>query len=310
MNYQATLLAAAQTVALFLSAFFIPVLGQAVALFAPVPLILLSVRTGRHEGMLALFLSAAAISGLAGWHTGVVFLFTFCLMAAGISEGLLRTWKPETTALVGGLLPVAALSLAAAYYFGHSGKNPVKAVEEYLRSNIAEAAKVYTSLGLTEMAKAVSEVSETFIHFLVRLLPAVVIATSVLQAAACYGFSRAVVLRKPGAGTALGGMPLSAWHAPDVWVWGLIVSLVLIMIPGETAKFTGGNLAILYGVVYLTQGIAVVDHYLKKAQIKTFVRGLIQAILLALPSLVFIIALGVVDIWADFRKVRAPLPPA
>jgi hypothetical protein len=36
-------------------------------------------------------------------------------------------------------------------------------------------------------------------------------------------------------------------------------------------------------------------------------RGLIIVLILALPSIVFVITLGIVDIWADFRKVRAPL---
>ncbi len=82
------------------------------------------------------------------------------------------------------------------------------------------------------------------------------------------------------------------------------------MVPNETAKLAGWNLAILYSVVYLSQGIAIVEHYLKKARIQPVVRGLIQAVILALPLVVCVMALGVVDIWADFRKVRDPAAPA
>ena len=130
-----------------------------------------------------------------------------------------------------------------------------------------------------------------------------------MQAACCFGIARALVIRKPGTGQALEQSSLAAWHAPDAWVWGLIAALALIVVPQEAAKLVGWNLAILFGVLYLAQGSAIMDHYLRKANIKAFGRGLILAIVLALPSLVFVIALGIVDIWADFRKVRVQAAP-
>jgi uncharacterized protein YybS (DUF2232 family) len=307
MNYRSALVAVVEAVGLYLSGFFIPVLGQALALFTPVPLIIVYVRNGKSEGLAALGISTGVVAFLAGWQVAALLLFSFGLMAAGTAEGMRRRWKPESAALLGGLLPVAVLGILAIYYFGHSGKNPVASVEAYLRGSIAEAARFYTSLGLAEMAAAVNTVTDTFVHYLVRLIPGIVIATSVLQAACCYGLSRLIISRKPGTAPAPSGVSLAAWHAPDAWVWGLIVALALIMVPNEPAKFAGWNLVILYAVVYLTQGIAIVEHYLRKARIQAVVRGLLHALILALPTVVFVIALGVVDIWADFRKVRWPL---
>ena len=141
-------------------------------------------------------------------------------------------------------------------------------------------------------------------HTLVRLIPGITVATSVFQAACCYGLSRAIVLRRPGQALPnLNRTTLAQWHAPDVWVWGLIIGLTL-MVPNASVRWTGWNLAIVYAVVYLTQGVAIVDHYLRKGRIQPFMRGMIHTLILALPSIVFVIALGVVDIWADFRKLR------
>ncbi len=90
----------------------------------------------------------------------------------------------------------------------------------------------------------------------------------------------------------------------------MIAALVLILAPRESAGFfIGLNIAILYAVLYLVQGLAIVDHYLRKAQIKPVLRGLIHGLILALPIIVFVIALGLVDIWADVRKVRGPVSP-
>jgi uncharacterized protein YybS (DUF2232 family) len=82
------------------------------------------------------------------------------------------------------------------------------------------------------------------------------------------------------------------------------MGLALIVLPRETARLIGLNIAILFAVLYLAQGTAIVEHYLRKTGLRSFVRGLILVIILALPSIVFVIALGIVDIWADFRKVR------
>ena len=306
MNYRAVFVASMQTVGLYAAAFVIPVAGQILALFAPAPLIVVYVRAGRREGSVALLASVLLSGLLGGWQAAAVFFSSSGLMALGAAEGMRRNMKPERVVLLGGLLPTAVITLLLSFYFFRAGKNPIAAVEAYLRGSIDEAAKFYTRMGMTEMATYVSAVSDTFIHYLVLLLPGITVATSVTQAVCCYGLARAVIARKPDSAPAFNRQPFASWHAPDAWVWGLIASLALIVVPQETARFAGWNLAIIFAVVYLAQGAAIVEHYLHKAHIKPLVRGLIVALVMAMPSIVFVIALGVVDVWADIRKVRGP----
>ncbi len=308
MNFRAVFFATIQTTGLYAAGFInIPLLGQALALFTPVPLILAYVRNGRREGLTALFASCVLASVLGGWQAAAILLLSFGLMAAGTAEGMRRNMKLERIALLGGLLPVVIIGIVISFYFIRAGKNPIEAVEAYLRGSVAEAAKLYTSLGLAEMASMVNAVSDKFIHNLVRLIPSITIATSVTQAACCCGVARAVIARKPGATPVVSQPPFSLWHAPDAWIWGLIAALALVIYPNESSRLTGWNLAILFAVVYLAQGTAIVEHYLLRARIRAFVRWFITALILALPSIVFVIALGIVDIWADVRKVRGPV---
>ncbi len=294
-----------QAAALYLAGLIIPVLGLMAAVFSPVPLILAYVRGSSREGLVSIGISCVLVSVLAGWQSAILFFLAFGLMAIGIGEAMQRRSRPEGAALLGGLLPIAAIGLALAAYFADLGKSPVAAVEEYMRNSLVEAAKLYTSLGLTEAATMITAVSDKFIHYLVRLLPGIVIATSVAQAACCYGLARIVIARKQA--PAPDQPTLAQWHAPDVWVWGLIATLTCAVIPDETAHIISWNAAVLFGVLYTAQGIAIVEHYFRKAGIHTVVRGLLHALILALPIIVCVTALGVVDIWADFRKVRAPL---
>jgi uncharacterized protein YybS (DUF2232 family) len=304
MNFRDVFLATTMTVGLFVAGLIIPVLGQMVALLTPVPLILVLVRNGALRGFLALIASSVIIAFAAGWQASMVFVLGFGMMGVGISEGMRRQWKPESAVLLGGMLPVLGVTAVAIYFFLMISQNPVIAVEEYLKASVAEASKMYVQLGLNEMAEAVSSLSDKFIHYLVRLLPGITIATAISQAAVCYGLSRCLILKKSG--PAVRSADFSQWHAPDVWVWGLIVALGLSIAPNDSVQFAGWNLALIYAVIYLSQGIAVMDHYIRKAGIQPVLRSIIHTVILALPSIVLVIALGIVDIWADFRKVRGP----
>jgi uncharacterized protein YybS (DUF2232 family) len=307
MNGRATFIAFMQTVGLYLSGFIIPIIGQVLALFTPVPLIVAAARYGRREGMTALAGATVLIALIGNWQMAAMLLFGFGLMAIGISEGMQRRMKPEHIALVGGLSPVFFLTIASIFYFIHIGKNPVIITEEYVRSSMKEAAKVYATIGLADMSSAISAMTDTFVHAFVRLLPGIFIATSVSQAALCYGIVRTALIRRPGPGPSLQQNPLALWHAPDTWVWGLIVSLALLVIPNQTTWYAGWNLTILFATVYLAQGIALIDFYLRKTHMRPFPRIVFHTLVLALPSIVFVIAAGIVDIWADFRKVRGPV---
>ena len=308
MNYRTLFIATMQTVGLFVAGGVIPLLGQAFALFTPVPLMLLSLRSGRKEGLVTLAAACGLVSLIGGWQAAAALFFSFGLMAIGASEGMIRRMKPERTALLGGLLPIAMVGAALAFYLIKVGKNPFLEVDAYLREMITTAAKTYTELGLKEMAAMITSIPESYLYYFSRLMPGITIATSVAQAACCYGIARAVISRHRGADP--GDTPFASWHAPDAWVWGLIAALAFIVLPKDTVRLFGWNLAILFGVVYLTQGSAIVEHYLRKARLKTFMRGLVIGLILAMPTIVFVIALGIVDIWADFRKVRGPVQTA
>jgi uncharacterized protein YybS (DUF2232 family) len=306
MNYRSIFLAAIQAVGLYAAVFIHPI-GQILTLVTPVPLIVAYVRNGRQVGLAALGLSAVLALLLGGWQAAAILLFSFGLMSIGIAEGMRRQMKPEGASLLGGLLPIAVLGAIVLFYLVRVGKSPVSAVEEYLREIITAAAAVYTRMGLAEMAATVTSVMDSFIYYFARLMPGITVATSIAQAACCYVIARAVIARKPESAPVMDRQPFALWHAPDAWVWGLIAALAFSVVPHETPRFIGWNLAILFAVLYLAQGAAIVEHYLLKARLKPFLRGLIITLLLVMPpTLASVIALGIVDIWADVRKVRGP----
>jgi uncharacterized protein YybS (DUF2232 family) len=313
MPYRSILIAALQSAGLMIAGFIVPVLGQIAFLIAPVPLILIMVREGKLPGILAVGLATAVIAILAGGQAVFVVIFlSFGFMAMGLADGLRWRWKPENAVLIGGMLTLVALVVVLAPFLQNSDKGPIAVTEEYLRTSIAEAQQLYTQLGLTEVAQVMAQLTDTVVYYLVRLLPAILLATTLLQAACCYGMARTLILRKDPAATILAEPTLATWHAPDPWVWGLIVSLGLVASghltsTKSTTYFIGLNLALLYLFVYAAQGVSLVDFWLRKAKLTILWRSFIHTIILTLPPLIaVVIAFGVVDIWADFRKVRTP----
>jgi uncharacterized protein YybS (DUF2232 family) len=314
MPYRSILIAAVQAAGLTVAGFLIPVLGQIVVLFAPVPLITVAVREGRKAGMAATGAAAALIAVVvSGQAVFVLFFISLGLMALGLSEGLLRRLRPEVAILTGGLLPLAALIVLLAPILIKAGTNPAALAEQYLRTSLTDAQKLYTQLGLSEVAQMLDSISDKFLYYLVRLSPGIILTATLFQAACCYGMARSILLRKDPGIAIPDKTSFAAWHAPDSWVWGLIVTLGLVA-SGLTAKvdsaafIVGLNLALLYLLVYTAQGAALVEFWLRKLRIAVIWRSFAHTIILTLPPLIaVVIALGVVDIWADFRKVRVPV---
>lgn len=308
MNLKKIFITALWTILLYLAG-IIPFIGQAVAMLAPVPLIISYVRNGRLSGVAALGIACAIVFGLGGLQSAVL-LVLFGLMAIGAGEGMLRRMRHESVVILGSIPPLAAGVIIFVFYYGIGGVDPLSGAENYLRESISQVVRIYTELGFTEAAERVSSISDRLVFYLTRLIPAFVVSTVLVQLACCYGFARIIILRREAGDAGLVRGRFSEWHAPDKWVWGLIAALGLVIVQLHPMRIVGWNLLLVFGLVYTVQGMAVIEHYLIRASLPAFVRGLIFAVLLALPSAVLIPVLGLSDVWADFRKTRQPLSPS
>ncbi|MDA8099070.1 MAG: DUF2232 domain-containing protein [Nitrospiraceae bacterium] len=311
MPFRPVIIAALQSAGLCaLGLFPIPIISQIALLFSPVPLILVHLREGRRAAVLAIILASLLMAALGGWHVALlVFFLSLGTMALAIAESMARGHRPEQAVILGGALPVFLIGSLLALLFLKAGKDPLSAAEAFLRNSLTEAKETYAKIGLGDVAQALSFVSDSVIHYFVRLIPGIILATSLIQSAACYGMARSLIIRRTPGSPLAQATPLALWQAPDQWVWGLIVTLILVawgtIDPAQTtAFFVGLNLVLLYLLVYLAQGVALVEYLLRKVRVPAVWRGFLHTIILALPSIVAVIALGVVDIWADFRKVR------
>lgn len=305
MPYRAIITASLQSAALFIAGFIIPFLGQITTLFVPVPLVVVTVLHGRQSGLFATLISAVLIALIGSWQTAIILFFLSSgLMAFGLSYGMMRNLRAEASVILGTILQIILLVTMLAPVAVKSDKGLFILIEGYLTKSLADIKELYTSLGLTDIVSMTESLSATFIFYIARLVPGFVLATTLAQAASCYGIARTIILKR-NPNIPLASQPtLALWHAPDLWVWGLIIALGLLALANTTQKLIGMNMLLVFLLIYVTQGAAVVDFFLRKAKIPPLGRSLLLMLTIALPTVVAVIALGVVDIWADFRKIR------
>lgn len=104
-------------------------------------------------------------------------------------------------------------------------------------------------------------------------------------------------IQRPGAEV------LHGWGLPYAWVWVTILGGCLLLLPVEVARWIGLNVLILMGTVHFFQGISVVASFFHRKGVPPFLRGIFYALVfLQHFVLLAVMALGLFDLWFDFRK--------
>lgn len=110
----------------------------------------------------------------------------------------------------------------------------------------------------------------------------------------------------------LRGLPLfQTWDLPWGFVSGIILGLILIMIPHFNKYYNfifnvvGINLLIIFGLIYSILGFSVLWGIFDKFHVLILWRILIIILISFFPILIILIpVIGIIDVWANFRKLE------
>jgi hypothetical protein len=106
--------------------------------------------------------------------------------------------------------------------------------------------------------------------------------------------------------------PLREFRFSDQLVWGLVVSIVLVLLPAFSGmRVAGFNLLIFFGVLYALRGLGVLAWYFSAHRIGFALVIVVAVLALPLTSL-FSLGVGLGDTWLDWRaRARtATRPPS
>jgi uncharacterized protein YybS (DUF2232 family) len=287
---------------------WVPIVGLIGSAFIPVPIIFYRAKTGTQAARV-IALATLGYVLLLGGRLELLFFGELLLIGVLMGELMARRWPLEAMA-AGVCVAVLGAGLAGIWVFGlFSGKGLVETISEGVRRNLELTLQLYREMGLPQDQLSFLESSLDMIQqVMVGLMPALVIGSTLVTVWVCLLTVRQVCLRR--------GLPtpdygaLDHWKAPEMLVWGVIASGVLLLLPGLVPKMLGLNGLLGFMVIYFFQGIAIVAYFFRKKQVPRVARVVLYG-LIAIQQLVMLAVVGVgfFDTWFNFRKIEKPLAP-
>jgi uncharacterized protein YybS (DUF2232 family) len=282
----------------------IPVIGIFFALFIPLPVLFYRSKLGRKNGVIipaATVIVMAAVVGRLSFD--IFFLVEMLLLGFVLSEMFEQNVSIEKTVLLTCGAVVASLVAGLFFYSVMVSKGMGALVSDYVAQNILLTVSLYKGMGVPEdTIRMIQDSLEQIQYVLVRIIPALVIMSTLFVSWASILLARPVFRAKHIDFPAFG--PLNQWKAPEVLVWGVIASALLLFVPVNGLKMLGLNGLLILMVVYFFQGIGIAAFFFEKKRFPRLLRVFLYS-LIGLQQLVvlIVIAFGFFDVWADFRKV-------
>ena len=290
------------TLLLFLSVVMIPVVGIVVGTFAPLPTLLAYYRWGSPLAFWVPGGAALLGYGVLAYLNAVQslpYLLEMLLLGLLLGLGMRRGWSVERTAgTASGLAFAVGLVVFWVSYGG--GAETATSLEQDLRDAVGMLLQQYGAASADK--QLVEESLQKMLPFLLKLLPGAALASTLM---ACWlnllGAKRYCRVRQ---------LPLptwpdwSQWKAPEVLVWVVIASGVLLLLPFNFLKIAGLNALMVGGVIYLFQGLAIVSYYFDRWKLPQIFRAAAYGIILIQQFFTLgAMLLGLFDIWFDFRRL-------
>ena len=297
------------TTGFFLLVVLNPIVGFIFSLFAPLPIAFFYWKMGRVPGIAMFAVSfglLVAVFRIGGFVESLSFFLVLGAAGVIIPEVLGRRYGIEKTVglSVAGLVAVIVAMLA--WYGQILERGILDIVRGYVIDSIQYSIALYEEIGIPQdQLDALREGAPQVAGWIVDHGAALfLMSTTFLIWLNVLGMRMFFQGRDPS-------FPdfgdLACWKMPDWVVWLVIAAGVLMIVPEEIAQIIGLNGMMILLFLYLLQGLSIVQFFCRKKNIPRYLRALFYALIVIYQYLlVFISAIGLFDIWVDFRKMNRP----
>jgi len=169
----------------------------------------------------------------------------------------------------------------------------------------------YRSLTGTEGAQfdALIAQLQAVMKFIPKMLPGILIGFIGLSSILNYKFTH-IFAKKYG--ISIEDIKVfKEWDLNWNFCWGFIFGLIFILIPRFNPAFDvaldviGANLLVVFGMIYTVLGLSVIWSLFDRFKFNNAIRAIILIVISLFFGLVIVpILMGLVDIWANFRKLK------
>jgi uncharacterized protein YybS (DUF2232 family) len=294
-------LAIAATSAAYAAALVWPALAAPLLLFAPFPALVLAASGPAAYTATWCGVTAALIAMGFGAEAMLGFALPIGIPAVTMTVAIRRSSTFDHAVLLGvGSWCIGVACLLAITYGTASAL--LSATYQQLAGSFDVAIATSRSMGVPEATLAAMEADkESLIRTFLEILPACTVLTgavfvmaNVLMARGWIGVYREVNLR--------------LWRAPDALIWVLIATGFAMFVPLGLFTLVARNVFLVLLGCYFCQGLAIVSYYLARFRLPRAVRIASYALIAIHQVLTAtVLALGVFDFWANFRRGPADL---
>jgi uncharacterized protein YybS (DUF2232 family) len=288
------------------AAVFVPFVGPIFLFLLPMILFLNGILNGTMKTSSVFFFSFSLLLVLAVFlrlDVPAIAVFTMGMTGIFMAQFARKNFSITQTIIYPALFIIAAVC----FYFGYdavvSGANPWQLVKNYIAATVRESVKFYSQMPLkAEDISLIKDNETNIINGFIQIFPSMVIILSVLIVWINFLLGKDY-LQKSGI-VYPQYAALSHWKISDRLVWVFIMSGALFFIPQSDIHFISINLIFIICFIYLLQGLAIVSFVFQSKNVPAFFRYFFY-FLIAVQQLLMIpiIAIGLFDIWIDFRKL-------
>ncbi len=299
----AAIIGAAGSFSLFAAYMVIPPAGLFSGLLAPFPASFLRFRYGRASAAIVVLGAAALMTAVFGIQAGALYLAQCGAVALILPELLSRGFGAARSMVWTTAANLLVYCLAVLVITVITGHNLHQMAAKEINDSIAQAIGIYEKAGITGDELAQLKQSMGLVaSVIIKIYPALM--TVMLMAMA--GVNLALIRRfaaRCGYETVIGDF--NKFRNPDQLIWLLIAAGFALLAGNPLVTIPALNVLVILTVVYFLQGMAVISSILARQAIGVVLRVGLYMMLLFQPYLmVLVAAIGVFDLWGDFRTPR------
>jgi len=289
------------TAALFLAFMSLPVIGLLPGFFAPAPGVYYALKQGRGTGLALVLATTLLLGAVVDPTASVIYLLQAGIMSLALAEFLLRLKGGARSIVYAVAINLTAITVAAALYGYVNGADLHAKVIKGVEASISQTALLYQKAGVTgDELKALNDSMHQAGALIVTIYPALVTVALGLVAGINLMLLALVAsrLRLP---VYLGDF--RKFRNPEPLVWLLIASGFSMLVQESLVHLAALNVLIVLCTLYLVQGCAVISHFFNSFKVPSFVRLFVCLLLILQPFMALAVAaLGIFDLWGDFRS--------
>lgn len=266
------------------------------------PVAYVGMRTGPLMALVALSIVVVVMIGSSGLTYGVLYLVEFGAASVVLPLLLRRGVSWLKTIVVCLLLTGSIVTVVAVGYTVRIETTVSTVVATYIADEVSGARQIYEQAGLTpeQLDELLAVLDTTALFFQQTYIGLAIVAFAIVMAATLILLGVAARGRYVIPGTLFHDIRL-----PDWLIWLLISAGFGLLINVVQVERIALNMLTVMLPLYFLQGIAIMTFFFRKKSFSTLSRVFGYVLVLVVnPLPLLVTAIGVFDMWFDFRKPR------